>query len=796
MINFLQSNTKKITLYVLLAFGVSLFIPTFAHAEINMQGLAGAIIQCTAGGKKSAKGSLSEQNAVKTEADSTKATKEKETCGDAIAKYAITELLAKVTQETLNWINGGFKGDPSFLQNPEAYAKSIATQKRSELKSIFGSDDESFPYGRAAMQAMIKSELNKGTAGLRKRATFTMNNYVPTGDVSDFYKDFRIGGWDALFAQSFQQQNNPVGFALLAAEEEERVTAGEDKSEIERAEEEINRNDGFLNQKICKESHHPSGRYDPPENTNGGVFTEADWIAIANDKGRPDSERENARKHICKTWVTKTPGTVIAHALNKTIIDVPLDQAIAADEINESLNVVFSALMQQAFQNGASSLENLTSEVDSGLNSVGLGFLTDPTQLFGGGSGNSQFFGGLGTNAEDIETATQTNPWIQMGSNFDLGKELPYLIYLQKRYLGDPTLSLPIDPDTGSVYIDVNTGAPYTDPAPGFGGIPALQSVLYETILKLEDLDFCIPGPSPFFPQKVQARIASSEEQIRNALGSMTQIQNIMDPSGLAAGQATETAENAIKLLYDVGNQFVSKLNDKFRTDLQGNMPFVTEAAKIKINDIPRYIELREENRAVVLETEDVLHTLVFLQSQLEDLEDQAVSLSGGGQITPAVQDQLELQANVILNSFYSVAGEVVREEDLLELLAETNSASGSTGVIESMTTQCRAERADPDYTGQRNQIPYQSISGEVITFYPGQISGSVNHFLIPNVDLDYGLDSAQAVIDMILAVLSGGVLGSFNSATVFTSLDVVNVAGFDGWDAGTSWFETWTGIQ
>lgn len=794
--NSITQKPKKVILGISFIFISFLASPFVARAEINMAGIAGVILQCTVGSRTSPSSALGGEDAVKTEADSTKATQGKESCGDAMAKYAITELLAKITQETLNWINSGFKGDPSFVQNPEAYLKSIATEKRTELQSLLSTDDARFPYGRAAMQAMVNREINRSTEGFARRATFTMNRYVPTGNVNDFYNDFRMGGWDAFFAQSFQQQNNPVGFTLLASEEEALRTEGEIQSEIELAKKELDQNDGFLNQKICSESYHSSGRYDPPETTDGGIFDEEDWIAIANDANRTESERTNARKHICKTWVTKTPGTVIAHALNKTIIDVPLDQAIAADEINESLNVIFSALMKQTFTNGAKSLKNLTTKVESGLGSVGLGFLTDPTQLLSGFGGNSEFFGGNGLNAESVQTVTQINPWLLQGSDFNLKKELPYIIYLQKRYIGDLSVPLPIDPETGSLYIDSETNEPIVDPTPGFGGIPTLQSEIYDTILRLEDLDFCIPGPSPFFAEKVYAKISWAEEEIRTALGSMKQVQDMLDPSGLAAGQATETAEGAIRVLYAVGNEFISKLNEEFRTDLPGNMPFVTDAARRKISDIPGYKDKIAENRLIGQDTEDTIQTLEYLQRQLDNLEVEALNLSGGGSITPEIQAQLELKADVILNSFYNIAGDLVRKEDLVKLLSEADSARGSRGVIESMTQQCKDERADPGYTGKVNQIPYDSISWDVITYYPGQSSGSVNHFLIPNEELDYKTDDVGAVIQEILAWASGGVLGSFGSATVFASLDLVNVAGFDGWGSGTSWFEDWTNIQ
>ncbi len=781
-------KTKITLLLIILSI---LIFPTITRAQINAQGIGALIIQCataTAANQEEGASSMStvEQRRVATTENNAKKLAKKEACSDAIAKYTMGQLLSKLTQETLNWINGGFKGNPSYLQNPEAYLKSIANQERTQLLSLLGNDPVNFPYGRAAMQAMVNRELNKGFSGFAQRAKYTLNSYVPTGNAADFHRDFRIGGWDAFFAQSFQQQNNPVGFALLASEEEARRTAGDDLNKLQLAQKELDQNSGFLNNKLCSESYHPSGEYEPPETTNDGIFTEADWIAIANDPNRTEAERIDAKRHICKTWVTKTPGTLIAHALNKTVIDVPLDQTIFADEINESLNTVFAALLTQTFQNGTKTLQggiaSLQEEANSfSLGSIGLGdILFDPGSAIGQGlSGASTYFGGIGENTENIQTTQGSlTGWLNQGQEFDIYNQLPYIIYLQKKYIGDPSAVLPQG-------IDQDTGQPFIDPTPGFNGVLSQNQALRNSIIQSELLDVCIPGPNPTFEQKIFEKIQSGEEDIRETLATSTQVASFLSPSGSVVGKMTEASEQAIQLLYKVGKELTQKIKDKYRTDQLGNMPTVTNTAYKELVKIDKYQNIILENQEKVEEIQTLLRNLEYLQTRINSLRDQVES----GVVSPEVAST---EASVLVNTFYEVAPDAIKAEDLIELRSVAEVALGNIAYINTLTDACWEERNDPGYTGEINQVPYSSISGN--TLY-GIGSGNTAHFLSPGVTLDYGTDFGS-ILNQITFISTGGIAGSLSTFTILQTLDWFGSGDFDGFNVNSNWFEDWTNIQ
>ena len=62
-------------------------------------------------------------------------THSKESCLDTIAYTAAKIVLAKITQSTLNWINSGFQGSPTFVQNPGSFFASIANESLSYFKT-------------------------------------------------------------------------------------------------------------------------------------------------------------------------------------------------------------------------------------------------------------------------------------------------------------------------------------------------------------------------------------------------------------------------------------------------------------------------------------------------------------------------------------------------------------------------------------------------------------------------------------------------------------------------------------
>jgi hypothetical protein len=811
---------KLIAPVTLLLLGV-FFVPVVSHAQINAQGLGALLLQCAKvtranqveGPSSMGFASDAERSVAIKSQDEAKQLK-KEACEDAIAKYTMGELLRKMTQETLNWINNGFKGDPTFVQNPQAYFQSIANEQISSLTSLVQFDAEAYPFGRDAARSIITTELG---GYFENRARYTLNNYIPTGNVDDFRADFAIGGWDAFLAQGFQIQNNPGGFAILTAQEKAERTRGQAdlNSEIRLAQQKLLQNNGFLNLERCVRSK-AGGEYIPPEIVDGVQLEESYYEAQAQVQRALGNEAAAMAllQHVCQDWVTETPGTVISHALNKVTIDIPADQSIFADEINESLNVVFAALLNQMFQNGITSLEENTNNAQQGLNevfslgSIGLGdLLFDPagslssglSQFGEGFNENENFFGGSGSNLQNIETAQgQLQNWSSAGEQFDIFNQLPYIIYLQERFLGDPNgnlaeLPTSIDEEGNeTVTINQTTGEPFEDPAPGFNGVIENRYLLNQTILALEELDVCIPGPNPTYKQKLARTLANAERKILDEQEVVLGVFGALDPLDLTSAETkvTENAQKAIRRLKEAGDQFMELIDNKYNWQIPGNMPSITPAANDEIIKIDRYLDTIAQNEERARQIRTNLVALRYILQQIEELQQNAPNLP---------EEALEAQGRALVQAFYQTAPNAVTEEDIQNLQSASLLAAGNISYIDELTSLCEQEKMDSTYTGQtrfqwyRSRITGQILGSNSYAGNPNNVNGNdAGGFLYnPQPILEYGQNEFAVVIEQVAGILGGRLSGY----TVIQTLSSSNIIEPD-FGPGTQWYESFLGDQ
>jgi len=804
------NKISKITLSLFL-FGF-LIIPSVGHAQINAQGIGGLLIQCakvTSANQEDFGPSTdsAEQRAVKTTENNAKKLVKKEACSDAIAKYTMGELLKKMSQEAVNWINGGFRGDPAFVQNPEAYFQSIATQQLSSLTSLLQFNAEDLPFGRESARSIILSEIS---GSFENRARFTLNNYIPTGNLADFQADFRIGGWDAFLHQAFDTQNNPGGFAILATQEKERRLAGRNdlQSEIQLASKELQQNSGFLSLKKCVESK-ANGEYIPPEEEGGVLVSEAQYESRAAYELYENDDMAAAAEnlsHVCKTWENQTPGTVIAHALNKTIIDIPIEQSVIADELNESLNVVFSALLNQVFKNGVKSLENTQDWAQEGLNSVNIGsiglgdLLMDPVGTLGAefGGGDQDYFGGNGLNISDFETAQgDLLGWSQQGENFDIFNQLPYIIYLQERFIGSPNgviPELPVDPETGEVGIDQSTGEPFVDPTPGFNGVIQQTAMLNESILNLEQLDVCIPGPSPMYKRYLGEALKHWEGEIMKAQEQMLNVFGIFDPGGITAGTVQDNTQKGIQRLRGAADQYMELIDTKYNWLTPGNMPSITPAANNEIAKIDQYMATIAKNSQISQEVSSQLVSLEYLLQKIEELKVNAPNMP---------VEVVKAQGDALVQAFYESAPSAVTAEDIVKLQSSAILAEANNLKVQTYAQQCLDENLSQDYSGQTRFQWYRSRTNPSIVLgsssrptNPNNVPsspvppGDSGNFLYnPQPILEYGQHEAGVIIAQIMGIMQGKISGY----TVLQTLTNEGVLPPD-FSPGTQWFETLLG--
>lgn len=351
-------------------------------------------------------------------------------CLDAVAYAYAKELLSGITGSTINWINSGFKSydlatgevsnAPTFIQNPGDFFGNLFRTEILGLSNLIGYDQERFPFGRAVARELRRSI----RYSFERNARFTLNeviwNSVGEGyTYDDFYNDFTIGGWNAYLALSLPQ-NNPIGFRFMAGEEAARRTAGTLQTRAQNLRAELQMGDGFFSIKQCvlAEILEDVVPGESPEAPPSELITTLQENPAPQDVAwdKKDFEVDPQGDPIigdmrCVKWANATPGQAIVNQMNITLGSTQR-QLELADELNESLAAIFDALLLQLFsdEGGLVNVEYKYGKIN------GAGGLTTTRTT---GSQIEAYLGGKMPRKPDFEC------------------EVPYLIFLQQKYIGD-----------------------------------------------------------------------------------------------------------------------------------------------------------------------------------------------------------------------------------------------------------------------------------------------------------------------------------------------------------------------
>lgn len=334
----------------------------------------------------------------------------REQCLNGVAYTLAKRQLAKITNDTLNWVNTGLDGDPLFVRDQVSYLQNVADQKLIEfLKPVSSSANSTiYPYGRSFARGALQ---NRSTT-FEQRSVNTLSRFLPNNaEPSDWSNDFSQGGWNAWLAFTQNPANNPLGYQLIATEE----LAKRQREAEEAALNEIS--NGFLPEKQCVEW----------SNDSITSVTDDDGTTIEINNDELDELHEeflrdqgistigtDFEKPYCLRWETITPGSVIENQVNTTLTS-SIRQLELADSINESLGVLFQSL--------------LTKLMDKGLKNLDQTIFEDFSQ--NGTSSISEFYDSLGNNLSLLPGYSSRGDILNVNqgsgvnvSNFDLTIDL------------------------------------------------------------------------------------------------------------------------------------------------------------------------------------------------------------------------------------------------------------------------------------------------------------------------------------------------------------------------------------
>ena len=393
---------------------------------------------------------------------STEALEQNDTCLKSIGRMVTKMLLQKITLSTVNWIQNGFEGGPSFLTNPGEFFEDLA---RTQILQ-FGLEIDNpnlYPFGRD----FVRRQAVAFNSSFAQRARYTLNDLIrektPQYSAQTFQTDFSQGGWNAWLAMTQVPANNPLGFELIAGEElAQRIE--EENQEIQR---QLQQGDGYLGDRRCA---------DPK-----GITIEQHRAALINGQKEDvtaniDGQYQVVGQYVsgtCRRWEYVTPGQIISEAATSAI-NYPNEALLRADDLNDAVAAVIDALLSQfstqLINRGFANLPTTGSDgsylIDG--NQYGNNYLSTQTQLDYGPYANS-------------------SNWLRKHHDFDIRTDLTQsFIDIQRTYSGK---------------------------------LEEYNELLKALIRNTYQLDYCIPGPSPDWQNRAYGDLSEVAKTIPNTPG-------------------------------------------------------------------------------------------------------------------------------------------------------------------------------------------------------------------------------------------------------------------------------------
>jgi hypothetical protein len=348
--------------------------------------------------------------------------------GEQLLKIAAKQLLAQMTQATINWINNGFHGSPLFIENPESFFRDIAKSQVRMIVDMIGYDDVRFPFGRQTALNVIASYKSQ----LETNAQYTLSKVINDPDLLALYRnDFNYGGWNGFLINTQYPQNNYLGFDMIIRESLGSQLTGTFQAPAEKVQSLLQQGMGFLSPQTCADNGgnneynksignqfvRPSFKEIPwDEEKYRGASGSLQWEE-ENKKARADWEKANT----CENLVSTTPGSVAANQIFNAL-DTPRESATLAgalgNSVVDSVGAIFDALINKLLGDGLNALadtinppppEDNWSYEGQTLNTGYTGGYTGPNGETGALNINN------GQHSVLLETATTTSKFIAGG---------------------------------------------------------------------------------------------------------------------------------------------------------------------------------------------------------------------------------------------------------------------------------------------------------------------------------------------------------------------------------------------
>lgn len=262
------------------------------------------------------------------------------------AKIAARMLIMNITRATVDWINGGYQGQPAFLgKNSNDFFFGKGGVSDQVMGDYFRDTSLSFLCSPFQLQVKLALQLGYG-ATLKQRigctlsqVTTNINNAIDTsgiilqganGSTVTRFKDINNDVWKDWLVTTLQPQNNPIGaYTIAKADLDLRILkATGDK------EKELSWGSGALSFKRCVDVY--------KDDKGNEISRSSEYTSGAGEKGRP--LRPLGVVTVDQQCSVKTPGQTITNMLGfKATQDQRMNELTAT--MADGLDAIFTALV-------------------------------------------------------------------------------------------------------------------------------------------------------------------------------------------------------------------------------------------------------------------------------------------------------------------------------------------------------------------------------------------------------------------------------------------------------------------
>lgn len=272
---------------------------------------------------------------------------------DYAAYAAAQNLLNQLTQNTIKWIQGGFRGSPSYAVDTNQMFTEIADNIAGgmilslrniavcDFKANYKDDLTNAVYMSTKQRPYVYNQ--KATCPFKQEWNFT---------AKEFYAGTSRFAWDA-FGAALEDSGNPYGIQTVTAKE---MAEREEKAKADK-EKKLSWSNGFadiIDPSSCNYPAHIfyyAGDIKPVDYASGSVSTSdtmtAEEASAKNKELLSDpSFVKSIQDQYCKTT---TPGKIVGDQLTKTL-GIDMDRIGFADNMNKIVSAFLDQITQKTIR--------------------------------------------------------------------------------------------------------------------------------------------------------------------------------------------------------------------------------------------------------------------------------------------------------------------------------------------------------------------------------------------------------------------------------------------------------------